>query len=479
MNCCRKSICIALVLCTASSRAADTIYQIREQLDREYAHRLEQLAVWCEQQALPEAAKRTREWFPANRAQRLLLFDPTQAPEKPPASETPATMEWRKKFVELRTARAKELFHQAQRCQRPELSLAVELAGGALREDPDNAGVRKVFGYDRTDGSWHTAFTLAKQKANQVWDDQFGWLPQARVARYQAGERYYRGRWISAEQDARLHAKIDTGWELATEHFSVITNHSLEAAARFGRKLEQLYVAWLQVCGSYALSSLDELSSERQPRRRHEVMVFRNRAEYLQALRGEVPENVTTSGIYISRRRTAYFYVPESPDAARPAFDDTVLFHEAVHQLFSEASRAIDAPGEKRNFWLIEGIACYFESLTQRDGYLTVGGTDAERFRAARYRLLNDQFYVPLEELSKMDRLSLQRHARIAQLYSQSAGLTHFLIHSEHGRRRQGLIETLKAVYSGRDNATALSEAVGQDYSKLDEAYRQFMQRAE
>jgi hypothetical protein len=220
-----------------------------------------------------------------------------------------------------------------------------------------------------------------------------------------------------------------------------------------------------------------ELLDPKRPARaykRHQVVVFRNQAQYQDALRGEVPADGSTTGFYSTRRRTAYFFVPE-PGPGQPAFDDTVLYHEAVHQLFNESRTTVAEPGEKQNFWLIEGIACYFESLTERDGYLTVGGTDADRFRAAHYRLLNDAFYVPLQELSGMSRLALQRDPRIARLYSQSAGLTHFLVHSAGGARRDGLLAALTAIYTGRDRPGTLPESLGDGFAALDAAYRAFI----
>ncbi len=404
------------LIATASGFGADNVYQAREQLDRQYAQRLEQLAMWCDQQGLTAAASRTRDWLPADRDQRLLLFDPTQAPEKPSAGEPAAMNMWREKFRELRTGHGDALFQLArQAATARHVSLAMELIGGTLRENPDHEGARRALGYQQQDGQWHTVFTKAKAKAGQTWHDRFGWLPQSHVPRYEAGERFNKGRWIGAEHDARLHAQIDTGWELDTEHFTVTTNHSLEAAARCGLKLQRLYAAWQQACAAYTLTAA-ELFEPRPPRavRRHQVLVFRNRGEYQQALRGEIPDDVMTTGIYVPRRRTAYFFVPDQGEGAKPMFDDTVLYHEAVHQLFAESRTVAPEPARHQNVWLVEGIACYFESLSEQDGYLTVGGTQAERFRAAKFRLLNDRFYVPLAELSALGKDALQRDPRIA-----------------------------------------------------------------
>jgi hypothetical protein len=464
-------------LAALPASAADDVYQARQQLDQQYAQRLEELAVWCDQQGLATAARRTREWLPADRDQRLLLFDPTQPTEKEQPSEPPEMNTWREKFRELRTTQGEALFKLAQQAiAKKHVSLAMELIGGTLRENPDHEAARRAMGYQRHEGAWHTVFTRSKAKTH-VWHDRFGWLPQSQAARYEAGERFNKGRWISAEHDAHLHAQIDTGWDLDTEHFTVTTNHSLEAAARFGQKLERLYAAWQQACAAYTLTA-SELFEPRPPRafRRHQVLVFRNRGEYQQALRGEVPDNVATQGIYVARRRTAYFFVPDPDKNGNPAFDDTVLYHEAVHQLFAESRTVVPEPARQQNVWLVEGIACYFESLAERDGYLTVGGTRTERFRAAQFRLLNDGFYVPLAEFSAMGKEALQRDSRIARLYSQASGLTHFLMHSDHGRGRDALLTALTAIYTGRDRPATLAEALGEEFAALDARYRQFMQ---
>ena len=98
---------------------------------------------------------------------------------------------------------------------------------------------------------------------------------------------------------------------------------------------------------------------------------------------------------------------------------------------------------------------------------------------AARYRLLNDNFYVPLEEFTGYGMEKLQKDPRIATLYSQSAGLTHFLIHYDGGRYRDALVSYLSAVYTGRDQPDTLAKLTGTAYGELDKQYREFMEKAE
>ena len=51
----------------------------------------------------------------------------------------------------------------------------------------------------------------------------------------------------------------------------------------------------------------------------------------------------------------------------------------------------------------------------------------------------------------------LQNDRRIATLYSQSAGLTHFLVHYDGGRYRDALVAYLSAVYGGLDSPNTLA----------------------
>src|SRR5206468_101990 len=77
------------------------------------------------------------------------------------------------------------------------------------------------------------------------------------------------------------------------------------------------------------------------------------------------------------------------------------MFHEVVHQLFA-AKPGTPRPGSTANFWIIEGVACYFESLALHDDYAELGDQKNVRIVTARYRRLVDDVYVPLLELTAM-----------------------------------------------------------------------------
>lgn len=171
--------------------------------------------------------------------------------------------------------------------------------------------------------------------------------------------------------------------------------------------------------------------------------------------------------------QTAYFFAGDDQEPG-------TVYHEATHQLFQESGPVVANVARKENFWIVEGIACYMESLAAHDDehYFTLGGANAGRMAAARHRLLEDKFYVPLAELVHVGMDSLQHDSRIAKLYSQCSGLADFFMHDGNGRYREGLMRYLAAIYSGRATTRTLAEATGTNYETLDRQYREFMSRA-
>jgi hypothetical protein len=200
-------------------------------------------------------------------------------------------------------------------------------------------------------------------------------------------------------------------------------------------------------------------------RAQHHVVYFRDRDDYKLAMRGTMPD-IETSGVY--RMGRAYFFADKKND-------DRTLYHEATHQLFHESRPVAPEVGQKANFWIVEGIAMYMESLRQEDGFYVLGGMDDDRMHAARYRLLEDKWYVPLSEFSGYGSAKIQNDPRIAKLYSQAAGLANFLVYYDGGRYRDALVAYLVAIYTGRDQPDTLAKLTGAGYSELDKQYRAFM----
>jgi hypothetical protein len=475
------SLLAAPMPATAGPRTLD-LEAARRAAYQQQAEACERLAAWCDSEGLVDQAAAARAWNIARDPMRTYAFLPGDvlAPVPMPDDEKLAR-EWQDRFTEVRKQQGARLWKLASEAvSQNQASAAFELLGETLREDPDHAAARKAAGYAFIQKKWRTQFEALALREGRVWHGEFGWLPAKHVERYEQGERFTDGQWISRDEDTKRHAKLAQGWQIATEHFEISTNHSLEAGVALGEQLERLYTVWRQVFAGF-ITPQPQLArifagreKLRRSPRRHQVVYFRDKEEYRQALGPAVGAEIgITSGIYLGNERRAYFFVQEPSQGE--AFDDGTLNHEATHQLFNEIRPTASDVGRRGNFWAIEGVACYMESLETHAGYYTVGGADAVRLRDAQYRYFQSQFYVPLAELCTYGMLRLQQDREIAKLYSQSAGLAHFMMHAESGKYRDRLEQYLGVVYVGRDDPTTLAQVMGMSYDQIDQQYRTFL----
>ena len=376
---------------------------------------------------------------------------------------------------------AEQFFQQARKaCEAGNVGLALQLATRAVVADPDHAGARRVLGYRRVGEHWAGSYAVRRLEREETWHSQFGWIKTADLPHFEAGERRLGKRWISAEDDRRRHATIDRGWQIRTDHFRVITNHSRKDASELAVRLEALYQVWQQLFGGFALKPADLLKrfdgteiggSRSKP---FQVRYYRTRDEYNTTLLRQQPRIKMTLGIYFDTQRETHFFAGDQQDAG-------TIFHEAVHQFFYESGRPARNVAALNYAWLTEGVACYFESLVEHHDpagqvFFTMGTPTAGRLPAARHRRLVDDFYVPLAELSSMGMKEFQRRTDLPRLYSQSAGLATFLIHAEDGKYRPALVTMLQRLYAGRDQVGTLEELTGRSFAELDREYLKYVE---
>jgi len=495
--------------------AGDKLAAAREELYAAYTTQLGQLAAACEAQGFSKQAAFTRAWLPQRDPAMIYVFMlPTSSAAPESLVKTAAEQEWWRQFMALRTAEAEKLFALAQGALAAKQdTLAFELARETVRENPDDEAGRHVLGDRKVGDQWVSPEAARRLEAGQAWSEQFGWLPADQLKRYESGERFYRGEWISAAEDARLHSNIRNGWNVESDHYVVVTNNSLESGAQLAAHLEMLYQAWRQAfvgyyatpaqvqqwfavapktispetglptggssgAGEYSVAPSAAAASAATfgSHKPHQVVYFHDRQQYIDALKPAQPQIEMSIGFYSDAARSAYFFASGNPYAG-------TLYHEATHQLFRETPPAAVDPGRKNNFWVVEAIAVYMESFAEHrllDGepygaYVTLGGENAGRVPAARKRLQDDNFYVPLRELASLGMTELQHDTRLPAIYSQIAGQSLFFMHADAGRYRPGLMSYLIAVYTGRATADTLEKLTGQKFEQLDEQYREFM----
>ncbi len=345
---------------------------------------------------------------------------------------------------------ASQLFEFAKTCDLDKHSaLAFQLLHEVLVYDPEHAEARRILGFKKlSSGKWYRPTRKITARKATTKQSIVGWK-------------------------ARTYITVDSG------HYRISTTADEKTAIALAEKLERWQNVWRQVFFDYWVKPgtvqrwFDGKTSMRQSSRKHRVVFFKSRAEYLETMRElGVAGAEHSTGNYNDKIKTIFFYAGDDDPNVRITW-----LHEQAHQLFQETGITKKGATDKLNFWLVEAVAMYMESLTEPRGkqFVTVGGMESQRLQYARIRANRQGFYVPLAKLSEMGRVQFQRNQDVRSLYSQAAGLAHFFMTNEHGKFRQAFVRLLRLAYEKRSKANSLSQALGTGYDKLDVAYRRFL----
>lgn len=476
-------MCVAFCSFFATEPIAEARSTSLERLDRiwdGFESSLVELAAKYEEIGLTADANRLR--TDITRGLNAVDYNPPRRVLSTLAETIPvaAASIWRRER-QLRSEYALAVYRQARAALVDgQTALGMRLLRHALAIDSDAATVRRILGYEQVDGVWKTTFEALMEKRGNVWHDDFGWLPEDHVARYDAGERYFRNRWMTQLEEAEMRKRFEFAWTVETEHFSIKTNVSQEAAAALAKRLETFrdyfYREFAPLFDSrQAARELLKPEARRQTKK-HTVHYFSSREEYVRTLLPKQRGVAISRGVYLPRDRVSYFF--HDPEVSDPL--DTV-YHEVTHQLLFESDPRMRDVAADGGYWAVEGLACYFESFRDeeeaaRTGRPVAGDVDHERIYWARHRVLVEGYYLPLEQFDRLGMRLFQAAPNqddLRRRYSQSTGLTHFLIHYDNGRYRDGFLEYLTRLYaSSATSRRGLQTILGVPYQLLDRQYR-------
>ena len=364
--------------------------------------------------------------------------------------------------------------------------VAFGLARDALAAFPDHAPSRRAVGQTRDGDRWITPWERGMERRRYVDHPEHGWVPTAHVERLDAGERMLDGRWVDRDREALVRADFARGWVCETEHYRVKTNVSRERGVEVARQLERFHAFFRGVFPAFGLGPADLKSrfagSGRVPTYRnaggaggkYNVHLYRDKAEYVLALRAKIPQIAITNGLYFNGDRVAYFF--ERGEGASPV----AVLHEATHQLFYECTPRQRYVAEDAHFWALEGIGCYMESFRDDGLTMTAGSPRYQRFYNAKRRIESERlyFFVPLAEFDDRGRARFQTDPDLSKCYSQASGLTHFFMHAAGGAYRAALSEHLSDLYHPLirpANVRSLDRLTGVPWGELGERYRAYI----
>ncbi len=259
---------------------------------------------------------------------------------------------------------------------------------------------------------------------------------------------------------------------VTTAHFEIsVQTSEVKAATEVAVLCEQAFSIWKQVFFSFWKGEQTVAPDYPEPAsQKYSVVLFRNREAYVKALRA-IPEIGVSTGYYDPNLKLSLFYWDGNKTPS-------TVVHELTHQFFFETGVnpvALDtnrAPG----FWVVEGAALYMESLSARaiGGGLVVdiGGWDAPRLQAARYRRLHDKYWVPWDEFHKADGNRIRGEEDIRAWYSQAAGLAHLFLDGTK-QNEIAFVRYLASVYSNSETSALLGD--WNDDQKLRDEYDRYL----
>ena len=430
------------------NNSSQTYWAQRAEIDRLAKERLQEIESTAIGLGL-ENAKQTSTLFALDRdPRRQYIFLPGEKPLPDTESIEPINM---RRYVQaihrLRIEHATRLFELAKSIAASDPGRSYQLVNEAVWVNPDHEEGRRILGWTKGRSQWSKPDRTIRERKTRQAHDLFNWQP-------------------------------DNYSVIRSGHFEVATTADVQTVINLVEKMETWRDVWRQV--ALVFWSDDEVMSRcfdsggrirDSINKRHKVVVFRDKQQYIQHLKPLIPGVEVSSGYYDFKSETSFFYLGEN--------NESTSRHELVHQLFQETIRADKNVADSRHIWAIEGIAMYFESLQHRDttesanDFYTLGGFESHRLQFARVRKLREGFYLPMVELTGMQQKHwMQRGPQ--RIYSQCAGLAHLIMNGEQGKNRQAFLQWLKSVYED-SKVDEFQRSLEKSFTEIDQQYDEFL----
>lgn len=238
-----------------------------------------------------------------------------------------------------------------------------------------------------------------------------------------------------------------------TPHFSIASQAGERATYEMAEACELAFAVWSQLFPEIGAELIDAPKSGEEPDGRFRVVMFRTREAYVKALKAIEPRIQVSTGYYSPQNRMSFFFWDGRKSLA-------TLVHELTHQFFHEASEAPPAfdPDTDPGYWAIEGVALYMESLSIQPlggaAIVDVGGWDAPRLQAGRYRRLHDEYWIPWDAFGLATGSDFKKSDDLAAWYSQACGLAHRWMDSDASDQNR-FRAYLREVYAGSGEKAA------------------------
>jgi hypothetical protein len=416
----------------------------RESLEFQFGQELVEIAAWCQQNDLARQVPITYDLKINRDPRRQYIYLPSTKLMPDPNLHEGRLSEWLAKINTAKKNHANRIFKLAKTAANEDaMAIAYQLVHEVIFHDRGHDAVRKMLGHQRQENHWNVAAETFRPRQSKTDHD---FLPLRR------------GEFIIAK----------------TPHFEIESTASEARTQELADDLERWHGVWRQVFFEYWGSrktlkdAIDGKKVFRTPGRKFKVVFFKNKMDYVANLKDLVRGVEVSSGYYSNKQRVSFFF--DGGKSERETWR-----HELTHQLFRESrGRSPDTAFDKNYIWLDEGVATYFESMTELDGYVTLGGFDALRTQFARKQALLEDRSLPIEQLHALSQSQWQARAD-ADLYAQSAAVVDMMINDNGGRLERALVDLLQIIYKKRTRPDVFSKKLNVKFKDLDQSYAEYL----
>lgn len=445
---CARCLCCALVTLsslswaqTAKEPAPSKNWRVeRDRLSQPFQVKLQKLAGELAEAGDQRAARTVLAEVLSRDLERQFIFVPDEA------SATIPNADWEKQLKTLKETHAENLFDLAKSAaEQGAGATAFQLLHETIYFNPDHEQVRGILGHTKTEKGWRISSDRIRAKKGTQIQKIMQWKKKTYV-------------------------------RVTTPHFVIDSTASEEKTIELAKKLERWHDVWRQVFFEFWSNSttvnrwIQGKGKARKSTRRFQVVFFADQESYVRELEPIIPGIGVSTGYYSDQEEASFFY-----DSNDLQIQETWR-HELTHQLFQESIRSTKGPFRNEFVWLGEGIAMYFESLQDFGKYVTLGGFDSRRLQFSRIRVFREGFFVELDAISQMPLQAFQTDRNVRRLYSQSAGMCHFLMNGDQGNHQQNLLEFLKLMYMGKLRQGTFSKIIRLDNKSFRKGYRNYLE---
>jgi hypothetical protein len=322
-----------------------------------------------------------------------------------------AVKECRKKAYEVEQKCANKLMDLAKYCKDKKLDKEKDFClDEALKYEPDCRS--------------------AHEEKGEVRIDNFGWLPAISAGNIQKGLYEYKGKWLPKNEVEKLRIKWDDAWDFKSDHYLLKANIPFKKSLETLKNLEYLYNVFVNIF--YGIEGFSA-----QNCRIFNVYYIKNLGEFI-----SVTGQKDSLGYFNRFSRIAYVWEFEknvNEIKQRGSTEQEILFHEGTHQLLELIMNSYNSP-DAPNYWVVEGVACYFETLRNIRGTPVFGNRIARFFECKDN--VNKRNYKHLKDFVKLNHDEIEADSAN---HAQALGLTLFFM--KHKKYQLRFLEYIIKVY--------------------------------